>query len=158
MQLIVDGVDIFSLIKNSLVEYSGLGFGILGFYIGAMFYKYFFIGKKYYEGTNIFKKAKENEIKKLKSEIEFLKKNISDILKEKQEIHKKSKDRIELDFEKKLPSKEKVYEIVKNIYRDLQETTTKKTFNLTEAVFMMRNMDEYNFFTKESGRIMFEKK
>jgi len=55
-----------------------------------------------------------------------LKKNVSDISKERREVQKKSKERIELDFEKKLPSKEKVYEIVKNIYRDLQETTTKK--------------------------------
>ena len=63
-----------------------------------------------------------------------------------------------MDFEKKLLSKEKVYEIVKNIYSELQNTKVSKTFNLTEAVFMLRNMDEFNFFTKENGRIMFEKK
>jgi hypothetical protein len=63
-----------------------------------------------------------------------------------------------LDFEKKLPSKEKVYEIVKNIYSELQNTKVSKTFNFTEAVFILRNMDEFNFFTKENGRIMFEKK
>jgi len=57
---------------------------------------------------------------------------------------------MELDFESNLPSKNKVYEIVKQLYLDLDTAKNSKSFNLTEAVFLLRNSEQYDFFAEKN--------
>lgn len=91
----------------------------------------------------------QSEIVSNNKEIKELKKDI--------EKRRKFSEYMEIDFNKKLGTKEEVYERVKEIVSFIKSEEKSKEINLTEALLIMKNIKDYTFFSREDAKIGFER-
>lgn len=157
----VNGIGIFSILKGAFFENIFFLELIVVFYFGILADKYFFQQKNISQGRmKIFQKIYRARLKrrdqKLKNILHENKKIKSEF--KKYSERKKSFELAELMMKKDFANDKEIIEAVREIYKFLASQEEKKSFGLNEAVFMMRNMDSYNFFAKENGKVMFERK